>query len=50
MYNSSYGGMGVKADHSDEGEQNAICQDQMAELSILGGLSFFISSKGGEYV
>jgi hypothetical protein len=42
MYNPSNGGMGLKADHSGEGKQNAICQDQMAELPILGGLAFFI--------
>ena len=42
MYNPPYGGMGLKADHSGEGKQNAICRDQMAESPILGDLAFFI--------
>jgi hypothetical protein len=36
------GGVGLKANHSGEGEQIAIYQDQMAELPILGGLAFLI--------
>jgi hypothetical protein len=34
------GSVGLKANHSGEGEQIANCQDQIAELPILGGLAF----------
>jgi len=42
--------MGIRENSKLIRGARAVCQDQMAELSILGGLVFFIKSKGGAYV